>query len=84
MSGKNDKILENIFGSKTKVKLLKLFLHNQQLVLGARDISKRIGAKERECEKVIKELLKIGILEKAGLFNKKKNKLTHQRVTLKG
>lgn len=76
---KNDKVLERIFGSKPMAKLMKLFLHNQQLVLSARDISKRIGAKERECGKVIKELVKIGILEKAILNIKKANKKRNKK-----
>lgn len=67
----NNKILETIFGSKAKARVIKLFLHRRNLSLTAEDISKRIGVRGKECLKAVSELLRVGFLLKAKQDNPK-------------
>lgn len=75
----NKNVLENLFGPKARV--LKLFLHRPQLVLGLEDIFKKSGLKKRGGRAAVTELRKFGLLKIASNHHdrkaqnkKKKNK----------
>ena len=58
----NEKILPALLGGKARSRVVKLFLHHPNLAIGAKDISKRIGAKQGECVRIIKEFSRAGFL----------------------
>ena len=58
----NDKIINELFGSKTKARILKLFLHNPHLILSFKEIGVRTGSKKTELKKALAELKKNNII----------------------
>lgn len=66
-------ILENLFDSQTKVRLLKLFLRNPDKFFHQKDISRRIQSNSRLVNRQIKGLLKIGFIKKKTQRKKTKN-----------
>ena len=72
----NDKIINELFGSKTKARVLKLFLHNPHLALSLQEISARIGAKKQEVKKSLASLIKLNIITSFKRNDKNQNKKT--------
>ena len=73
----SDKIMGELFGSKTKARILKLFLHSPNLVLSPQEIGARIGAKKQEVKKSLASLIKLDIItssKRNGKNQKKKTK----------
>jgi len=55
-------ILEQLFDSPVKVKLLKLFLRNPEESFGLKEVNKRIKSDARACHRQIKKLENINLL----------------------
>ncbi|MBI4280799.1 hypothetical protein HY628_01215 [Candidatus Uhrbacteria bacterium] len=54
--------LEHLFGSKTRVKLLSLFLHNSDQSFYVRELVRRIGAQIHSVRRELANLCKMGII----------------------
>lgn len=63
--------LEHIFGSKTRVKLLSLFLHNPDQEFFVRELVRRIGAQIHSVRRELFNLYKLGIVTTTGGDNAK-------------
>ena len=61
--GSSSQILEQLFDSPLKVKLLRLFLRNPEEKFTIKEISKRTKSNSRQCVAQIKKLLNIDFLE---------------------
>jgi len=61
--GSSSQILEQLFDSPLKVKLLRLFLRNPEEKFTLKEISKRTKSDSRQCIAQIKKLLNIDFLE---------------------
>lgn len=71
----NDKLLEELFGSRVKARVLKLFAHNPNLALSMNDITRRVKADRGLCRGAVLRLVKLNILKFHDIKNKKnKNK----------
>lgn len=58
--------LEHLFGSKTRVKLLRLFLHNPEEAFFVRELSRRVGAQIHSVRRELQNLEKLGIVKASG------------------
>lgn len=56
------KFIDNLFGSKTRTHLLRLFFRNPDEVFSIHGIADHLGIKPREAEKEILVLKRLGIL----------------------
>ncbi len=74
MNGMNDKLIEELFGSKAKARVLKLFAHNPRLALPVADIAKRIRIDQALCRRTIMRLVRLGVLKSYDIKDKKKKK----------
>ena len=64
---KNNKqlpILESLFNSKSRVKILKFLFRNYPVTVGIRDLAKRIQEPYQIVQKEIKDLEKINLVKK--------------------
>ena len=66
-------ILENLFDSLTKVRLLKLFLRNSDKFFHQKEISRRVQAEARLVNRQIDKLFKIGFLRIKTIKKERKN-----------
>jgi len=66
-------ILENLFDSMIKVKLLKLFLRNPGKFFHQKEISRKIKADSRQTNRQVAGLFKIGFLKQRVIKKKKKD-----------
>lgn len=57
-------ILENLFNSKIRVKVLKFLFRNYPVNIGARDLADRIQEAPENVRKEMKELEKMGLVNK--------------------
>jgi len=57
-------VLENLFNSKVRVKMLKFFFRSYPVNAGIRDLSKRIQEPLAAVKKEIKDLERIGLIKK--------------------
>jgi hypothetical protein len=77
-------ILSKLFGNETRVKLLRLFLFNQEVAYPISDITDRSRSKIKEVKKEIADLLKIGVVKKRNIVRdvqiKKGKKITIKKV----
>ena len=77
-------ILSKLFGNETRVKLLRLFLFNQEVAYPISDITDRSRSKIKEVKKEITDLLKIGVVKKRNIVRdvqvKKGKKITIKKV----
>lgn len=60
-------VLEKIFGSAAKVKIMRLFLFNSQSVFNVSDISKRTKVKKDTVRREVAKLEKIGLIKKRSI-----------------
>ena len=58
--------LEHLFGSKTRVKLLSLFLHNGDQSFFVRELVRRIGAQIHSVRRELENLCNLGIINSTG------------------
>ncbi len=63
-------ILSRIFGNETKVKIMKLFLFNQEQVFTVKDIALRVKAETSKVRREINVLEKMGLVRKRNIKNK--------------
>jgi hypothetical protein len=70
----SDQILEQLFDSPIKVRLLKLFLRNDMDMFSIAEVSSRIQARQRIVKKEIEGLVKIGFLQKKRIRRNKGSK----------
>ena len=61
--GMSDQILEQLFESSAKVRLLKLFLRNQKSKFSASEAHKRVQTEARACRNALERLRKAGVLK---------------------
>lgn len=61
-------ILEKLFGSKEKVKIMRLFLFNPEQGFDIIDISKKTKSGQKEVRREISELDKVGLIKKRIFF----------------
>lgn len=66
-------ILETLFDSPVKVRLLKLFLRNPDIFFREKEISQKIQVTKRLVTRQLKRLFGIGFIKKRTLAKKKKN-----------
>lgn len=59
----NDKTTEELFGSKAKARVLKLFLHNPQLTFSVDGVAAKTSLKRNEVQKVLPYLIKLGVIK---------------------
>lgn len=59
----SDQILEQLFESPAKVRLLKLFLRNQKSKFSASEACKRVQTEARSCRNALERLRKAGVLK---------------------
>lgn len=71
MAELNEIGLEHIFGSKTRVKLLSLFLHNPDQEFFVRELVRRIGSQIHSVRRELMNLYKLGIVTTTGGDNTK-------------
>ena len=57
-------VLENLFNSKVRIKVLKFLFRNHPVNVGIKDLSKRVQEPLDLVRKEIKELEKIGLIKK--------------------
>jgi len=57
-------ILENLFNSKVRVKVLKFLFRNYPMNIGAGDLARRIQESPGVVRKEMKELQKMGLINK--------------------
>lgn len=67
-------ILEKLFGSGAKVKIMKLFLFHMDKVFGVEEIRKRSQVTVKSARKELNLLTNIGFLKKKSIFREKKSK----------
>ncbi|MEK7501134.1 MAG: hypothetical protein AAB642_03350 [Patescibacteria group bacterium] len=70
----NDKLLEELFGSKIRARVLKLFAHNPQLALSAVEAARRVKADRALCRRTMIRLARLDILKSYDVKNKKKKR----------
>lgn len=58
--------LEHLFGSKTRLKLLRLFLHHPEQQFFVRELGRRIGAQIHSVRRELQNLERLGIVEASG------------------
>jgi hypothetical protein len=56
-------MLEQLFGSKTRVRLLRLFLHDHQRAFFVRELTRRIGSQINAVRNELDNLVKMGLVE---------------------
>lgn len=61
--GQHRAMLEHLFGSKTRVKLLSLFLRNPQEAIFVRELARRVGTQINAVRRELANLSKLGLLE---------------------
>ncbi len=71
----NDKIIDSLFGSKTKARLLKLFLHNPELSFGLDEISAKTKLPRNIVKKELAGLLNLKIIRTIHRHDRKKKKI---------
>lgn len=55
-------MIDSIFGSKTRVKLLRLFLNNPERAFYVREITRQVGEQINSVRRELKNLLELGII----------------------
>lgn len=65
-------MLEQLFGSKTRVRLLRLFLHNPEQAFFVRQLSRKIGAQINGVRNELDNLVQLGIISVAGTPHQQK------------
>lgn len=63
-AGNQYPILENLFNSRTRVKVLKFLFRNHPVNVGIRELSRRIQESVETTRQEIKQLEKIGVIRK--------------------
>lgn len=58
--------LEHLFGSKTRLKLLRLFLHHPEQQFFVREMGRRIGAQIHSVRRELQNLERLGIIKASG------------------
>ncbi len=71
----NDKIIDSLFGSKTRARLLKIFLHNPALSLCLDDISAKTKLPKNNVKKELAALLNLKIIKTVHRHDRKKKKI---------
>lgn len=66
MKGTSETGLEHLFGSKTRLKLLSLFLHNSDQKFFVRELVRRIGAQIHSVRRELANLSELGIINGSG------------------
>lgn len=69
----NDKIIDSLFGSKTKARLLKLFLHNPELSFNLEQLSVKSKLAKSAIKKEIRLLRQLGLIKTN--YDRKKKKI---------
>ncbi len=59
----NDKIIDSLFGSKTKARLLKLFLHNPELSFNLEQLSGKTKLPKSAIKKEMRLLQQLGLIK---------------------
>ncbi len=72
----NDKIIDSLFGSKTKARLLKLFLHNPELSFNLDQLSGKTKLASSAIKKELAGLLNLKIIKTVQRHDRKKNNKT--------
>jgi len=67
-------MLEQLFGSKTRIKILRLFFRNQEKAFFVREISREIGVQINAVRRELELLLALDIISKADMKSKDKDK----------
>ena len=63
-------MLEHLFGSRTRVKLLNLFLRNPEEAIFVRELTRRVGTQINAVRREIKNLVDIGLIEETSFDEK--------------
>ncbi len=78
------KILAELFGNDTKVKLMRLFLFNPDITYSSAEITERSRSKSKDVRKELLNLIKVGIIKKKTVSRdvhyKKKKKVLIKKV----
>lgn len=69
----NDKIIDSLFGSKTKARLLKLFLHNPELSFNLEQLSGKTKLAKSTIKKETRLLQQLGLIKTT--YDRKKKKI---------
>ncbi len=70
----NDKIIDSLFGSKTRARLLKLFLHNPELSFDLEQLSVKTKLAKSAIKKELAGLLNLKIIKTVHHHDRKKKK----------
>jgi predicted transcriptional regulator len=57
-------VLDNLFGSRVRVRILKFLFRNYPVHISIQELSKRIQESQDEVKKEIRDLEKIGLIKK--------------------
>ena len=71
-------MLEQLFGSRTRVKLLRLFLNNPDQPFFVRELTRKIGEQINSVRREIENLKNIGLIKEATPDDEKKQKRYYQ------
>ena len=87
-TGQTMEILEKLFGTQARVKMLRLFLFNPEQAYGADDIVSRAKVTSRECKEQIALFEKIGLIKRKQITQeiskKKGKKIVVKKLRVKG
>ena len=70
MNNRGEKVIEQLFGSKTRVKLLQLFYSNPNRAFYVREITRKIDEQINSVRRELSNLLSIGIITSDNTNNK--------------
>jgi len=83
LSYRTMEILAKLFGSETRVKLIRLFLFNAEISLSADEIIERTRSNKKEVKKEISSLMAVGIIKKKAIVREVSIKKGKKIVTKK-
>ena len=75
----NDKLIEELFGSRAKARVLKLFAHNPQAAFSVSDVARKIRVDRALCRSAVLRLVRLNILQRHDIKNKKKENKKEQK-----
>src|SRR3989344_3680483 len=75
----NDRLIEELFGSRAKARVLKLFAHNPQAAFSVSDVARKIRVDRALCRSAVLRLVRLNILQRHDIKNKKKENKKEQK-----
>jgi Fic family protein len=76
-----DKIINSLFGSKLKARILKLFLHNPDSSFNLANVSEKIKMPKNSIKKEITSLCQLGILKRINEKQSQKKNKPRSRIS---